>query len=47
MIEFQNINKTYKVFKRQAGFGNAIISLFSRQYEIIQALNDVSFLMVK
>lgn len=43
MIEFQNINKTYKVFKRQAGFGNAIKSLFSREYEIIHALNDVSF----
>lgn len=43
MIEFQNIHKTYRVAKRQAGFGNAIKALFSREYELIQALNDVSF----
>lgn len=43
MIEFQNINKTYKVAKRQAGLGNAVKALFSREYETIEALKDVSF----
>ncbi|MFT8315003.1 MAG: ATP-binding cassette domain-containing protein [Clostridium sp.] len=43
MIEFQNINKTYRVAKRQAGLGNAMKSLFSRQYELVNALSDVSF----
>lgn len=43
MIEFKNINKTYRVTKRQAGFGNAVKALFSREHEIVHALNDVSF----
>ena len=43
MIEFKNICKTYRVAKRQAGFKNAVKSLFSREYETIQALDDVSF----
>jgi ABC-2 type transport system ATP-binding protein len=43
MIEFQNINKSYRVAKRQAGFGSAIKALFSREYELVHALNDVSF----
>jgi ABC-2 type transport system ATP-binding protein len=43
MIVFQNINKTYRVAKRQAGLGNAIKALFSREYELVHALNEVSF----
>ena len=43
MIEFQNINKTFRVAKRQAGFGHAVKALFSRQHELVHALNDVSF----
>lgn len=43
MIEFQNIRKTYRVAKRQVGFMNAVKSLFSREYETIHALDDVSF----
>lgn len=43
MITLQNINKTFRVSKRQAGFGNAVKALFSREYEMIHALNDVSF----
>ncbi len=43
MIEFQNICKTYRVAKRQAGFKNAVKSLFSREYETIRALDNVSF----
>lgn len=43
MVEFQHISKTYRVAKRQAGFGNAVRALFSREYEIVHALQDVSF----
>ena len=43
MIEFQNITKTYRVAKRKAGFGNAVKALFSREYETIHALSNVSF----
>lgn len=43
MIELQNINKTFRVAKRQGGFGHAVKALFSREYEHIQALDDISF----
>jgi len=43
MIEFKNINKTYKVALREGGMKNAMKSLFSRKYNIVHALNDVSF----
>ncbi|MDR2569689.1 MAG: ATP-binding cassette domain-containing protein, partial [Oscillospiraceae bacterium] len=43
MITLQNINKTFRVAKRQAGFGRAVKALFSREYEVINALSDVSF----
>ena len=43
MIEFQNINKTYRIAKRQAGFGNAVKALFSREYTLVRALSNVSF----
>lgn len=43
MIEFRNISKSYRVAKRQAGFGSAVKALFSREHEIVHALNDVSF----
>lgn len=43
MITLSNINKTFRVAKRQAGFGRAVKALFSREYEVIHALNDVSF----
>lgn len=43
MIEFTNISKTYRVVKRQAGMKNAVKSFFSREYNDIHALKDVSF----
>ena len=43
MIEFKNIRKTYRVAKRGSGFGQAVKALFSREYETIRALDDVSF----
>ena len=43
MIKLQKINKTFRVAKRQAGFGRAVRALFSREYEMIHALDDISF----
>ena len=43
MIILQNINKTFRVAKRQAGFRRAVKALFSREYQLIHALSDVSF----
>ena len=43
MIELKNINKTFKVAKRNAGFKEAMKSLFKKEYTVVQALNDISF----
>ena len=43
MIEMKGISKTYRVRKREAGLGNAVKALFSREYTEIRALNDMSF----
>lgn len=43
LIEFDDICKTYRVARREAGLGNAIKSLFKREYNIINAINHVSF----
>ena len=43
MIELENISKTFKVSKREAGLKNAVKSFLKRDYEEVHALNDVSF----
>ena len=43
MITMKNVCKSYKVAKRNAGFGEACKALFHREYENIYALSDVSF----
>lgn len=43
MIELRGISKTYRVVRRNAGFSQAVKSLFRKEYHLIQALNDVSF----
>ena len=43
MIEVEHITKEYKVAKRDSGFHNAVKALFSRKYETVRALNDISF----
>jgi ABC-2 type transport system ATP-binding protein len=43
MIVLQKINKTFKVAKRESGFGQAFKALFSREYETVHALSDISF----
>lgn len=43
MITVEHICKTYRVAKRKAGLREACKALFSREYEEIRALDDVSF----
>lgn len=43
MIEFNDICKTYRVARRKSGFGNAVRSLFKREYTTINAINNISF----
>ena len=43
MIEFTEVSKIYRVAKRQAGLKNAVKSFFSRQYNTVHALQNVSF----
>jgi len=43
LITLHGINKTFRVAKRKAGFGRAVKALFSREYEVVYALRDVSF----
>lgn len=43
MIELSHIEKTFRVARRNAGFGEAFKSLFHREYTQIKALDDISF----
>lgn len=43
MITMEQVCKSYRIAKRNAGFGEACKALFRREYEIIHALNNVSF----
>lgn len=43
MITMENVCKSYKIAKRNAGFKEACRSLFHKDYENIQALDSVSF----
>ena len=43
MITMQDVCKTYKVSKRDAGFSSAFKALFHKEYELIHALDGVSF----
>lgn len=43
MITMENVCKSYKVAKRDAGFKAACKALFHREYETVHALNDISF----
>jgi len=43
MITMENVCKSYRIAKRNAGFKEACKALFHREYEEIQALKDVSF----
>lgn len=43
MIELRHIQKTFRVSRRSAGLSQAVKSLFRREYEAVNALQDVSF----
>ena len=43
MIELENVTKTYKVSKRDAGIKNAFKSYFKREYTEVKALENISF----
>lgn len=43
LIEVKNICKNFEIYKRQKGFANSLKSLFSRQYEIKRAVDNISF----
>ncbi len=43
MIQVEHINKTFTVYRRNAGFNEAVKALFHRQKEYIHALQDISF----
>ncbi|MCL1803802.1 MAG: ATP-binding cassette domain-containing protein [Eubacteriaceae bacterium] len=43
MIKLENICKAFRVAKRQSGMRNAVKALFSREYETVNALSDISF----
>ena len=43
MITMENVCKSYRIAKRNAGFQEACKALFRREYEEIHALSDVSF----
>ncbi|MDR1692060.1 MAG: ATP-binding cassette domain-containing protein [Oscillospiraceae bacterium] len=43
MISLKSVRKTFRVAKRQAGFSRAVKALFSREYELVRALDDISF----
>ncbi len=43
MIEVSNIQKTFKVARRNVGFSNAVKALFHKQYDVVKALDGISF----
>lgn len=43
MIRVSGLNKTFRVSRRKAGFGNALRAFIRREYNSVQALRDVSF----
>lgn len=42
MIEIQNLEKTFKVLKRKQGLKGAVTDLFSKDYNYIKAVDDLS-----
>ena len=37
MITMEHVWKSYKIAKRNSGFGQALKALFSREYEVVHA----------
>ena len=47
IISVKNLCKSYKVAKRNSGFGNALKAFFKREYKNIQAVDDITFTIKK
>ncbi len=43
VISVNNLKKYYKVYKKEPGLWGSIKSLWDRKYEVVQAVDDVSF----
>lgn len=43
LIELKHISKSFRVSKRNPGLARAVRALFKREYDIVQALDNVSF----
>ena len=43
MIQVENVSKSFRVAKRNGGLKEAVKSLWHREYEIVRALNQISF----
>ena len=43
VIQVKNLTKTFKRQKRKSGFWGSVQSLFKREYEVIRAVDEVSF----
>lgn len=43
VISVKNLIKNYKVYKKEPGFFGSVKSLFSRNYELISAVSNISF----
>src|SRR5258708_33299608 len=44
-IEVRSLSKDYRVHRRQAGFLNSLRSVFHRSYEMVHAVNNLSFVI--
>ncbi|GAA3328228.1 hypothetical protein GCM10020331_071340 [Ectobacillus funiculus] len=42
-IEVQQLNKQFQIHVRQAGWTDALRSLFKREYHLVEAVKDISF----
>src|SRR5215471_13029838 len=43
MIDVRNLSKSYRVHKRAPGIGAALRSVLRRRYEVVKAVEDLSF----
>lgn len=43
MIQVEQVSKSFRIAKRNAGLKEAVKSLWHREYEVVQALDNISF----
>jgi ABC-2 type transport system ATP-binding protein len=43
LIEIENLSKHFKVLNRREGLRGAFLDLFSGDYRIVKAVDDISF----